>query len=75
MYQRAVILDIYDVSKFKPGDNIPAKAQVYNAKLTSEGPCGTMGILMDPLLEAMFQDFPASGSGRKLTIKGGITRC
>jgi hypothetical protein len=74
VFKRAIILDIYDVTKVKPGDSSPANAQVYDGKLTSAGSCGSIAGVIDPMLSALFEDFPGQ-SGRTHTVnvrlKGG----
>lgn len=37
--------------------------KVYEAKLTSSGSCGHMTAVMDALLDALFQHFPAPANG------------
>lgn len=70
LFKRAIILDIIDLMNVTNGDKESGKtAQVYNAKLISEGSCGSMAGVMDPLLASLFKDFPGeSGKARTVTV-------
>jgi hypothetical protein len=65
VYRRALILTL-----LKPGrDKQPKAESVYEAKLVSEGSCGSVAGVMTPMLEALFKDFPGqSGSARTVEI-------
>jgi hypothetical protein len=71
IFTRAVILTIYDASKLKQGDASSIQtSQVYQAKLTSAGSCGALAGVMEPMLEAIFKDFPGkSGSAQTVNVR------
>jgi hypothetical protein len=68
LYMRAVTVEIVDRARFRP--NEPAsflEARVYSGSVVSDGPCSTMAPVIDPMLTALFADFPGE-SGRLRTI-------
>jgi hypothetical protein len=68
VYRRAVTVDLLDRARFQP--NMPATiaaARVYSASATSEGSCSTMAPVIDPMLTALFADFPGE-SGQIRTV-------
>ena len=68
VYRRSVTVDILDRARFQP--NVPASftaSRVYGGAATSEGSCSTMAEVIDPMLTALFEDFPGE-SGRVRTI-------
>jgi hypothetical protein len=68
VYRRSVRLEILDRARFRPND--PSSfidARVYSGAVTSEGACSTLEPVIDPMLTALFQDFPGE-SGRLATI-------
>ena len=68
LYRRMVMLEILDSARFRP--NEPASfldARVYSASVTSQGACSMMEQVIDPMLTALFQDFPGE-SGRLQTL-------
>jgi hypothetical protein len=72
VFNRAIVLQIFDSTKFNPNVKDGAKeAQVYEGKLSSAGSCGSMAGVMDPLLEALFKDFPGE-SGKAHTVSVGM---
>ena len=67
IYKRSVRLEIVDRARFQP--NMPMSyltALVYSGAVVSDGPC-TMPVVIDPMLDALFADFPGQ-SGRLTTI-------
>jgi hypothetical protein len=71
VYSRRVILEILDRARFRP--NEPASfidARVYSASVTSEGACSTMEPVIDPMLTALFAEFPGeSGAFRTVELR------
>ena len=68
VYRRILRLEILDRARFQP--NMPASylaARVYSGSVTSEGGCSTMAPVIEPMLDALFADFPGQ-SGRLTTI-------
>ena len=68
VYRRIVRLEILDRARFRP--NEPASfidARVYSGAVTSEGGCSTIAPVIEPMLSALFADFPGE-SGRLATI-------
>jgi hypothetical protein len=68
LYMRAVTVEIVDRARFRP--NEPAsllEARVYSGSVVSDGPCSTMAPVIDPMLTALFADFPGQ-SGQIRTI-------
>ena len=64
IYMRSVTVDIVDRARFNP--NAPATymdARVYSGSVTSDGACSAMAPVIDPMLTALFADFPGQ-SGR-----------
>jgi hypothetical protein len=70
IYSRTVMLDILDRARFRP--NEPASfvaARLYSGSVLSEGSCPSLDPVIDPMLAALFADFPgASGQGRAVDI-------
>ena len=70
IYMRAVTVEIIDRARFRP--NEPATyldARVYSGSVVSDGSCSTMAPVIDPMLTALFADFPGHpGRIRTLTI-------
>jgi len=67
IYRRSVTLEIVDRARFQP--NMPASyvpARVYSGSVTSDGAC-PMALAIDPMLAALFADFPGQ-SGRLATV-------
>jgi hypothetical protein len=77
VYQRAILLSIYDTAMIDPDDSHSFdKAKVYEGRLASEGACGSMAALMDPLLNSLFKDFPGeSGKSRKFQMPTSPNTC
>jgi hypothetical protein len=68
IYRRSVRLEIVDRARFNP--NAPASfidASVYSGAVASEGACATIEPVIDPMLMALFADFPGE-SGRNQTV-------
>ena len=67
IYMRSVTVEIVDRARFQP--NMPATylaARVYSGSVVSDGPC-TMALVIDPMLNALFADFPGQ-SGRFTSV-------
>ena len=77
VFSRAIVLDLFDTSKLDPKKpSSIAAAKVYEAKITSEGSCGSMAGIIDPLLDALFKDFPGeSGKVRREIIPWDPSNC
>jgi hypothetical protein len=68
-YTRTVILEILDRSRFRP--NEPATfmaARVYSGWVKSDGGCSTMAPVIDPMLTALFTEFPGPGGTTRIDI-------
>lgn len=74
VYKRTVLLDMYDRARFRP--NEPASfidARVFGAWMMSEGSCSTVDAVIDPMLLALFKNFPGeSGAFRVVEVQAGI---
>ena len=59
LYKRTLTVEIFDRARFQPtvGTSF-ASSRVYAGSVTSEGSCSTMEAVIDPMLMALFQDFP-----------------
>ena len=77
IFTRAVILTVYDASKIKGSDLASIQsAEVYQAKLTSAGSCGALAGVMEPMLQAIFKDFPGkSGTARTVAVPMDRNAC
>ena len=75
IYSRSVTLEILDRARFQP--NQPAtyvSARVYSGSVTSDGPCSTMEPVIDPMLAALFADFPGqSGRSQRVDVPTDTT--
>lgn len=68
LYMRAVTVEIVDRARFRPNEpNSLLEARVYSGSVVSDGPCSSMAPVIDPMLSALFADFPGQ-SGRLQTI-------
>jgi hypothetical protein len=68
VYSRSVTLEIVDRARFRP--NEPASyvdARVYSGSVVSDGPCSEIAPVIDPMLMALFAEFPGA-SGRLQTV-------
>jgi len=76
IYKRSVTLEIVDRARFQP--NMPASyvtARVYSGAVISDGPC-PMAVAMDPMLNALFADFPGqSGRLTSVDVPADTTAC
>ena len=64
IYMRSVTVDIVDRARFNPNaPNSYLDARVYSGSVTSDGACSAMAPVIDPMLTALFTDFPGQ-SGR-----------
>jgi hypothetical protein len=64
LYSRTVILEIVDRARFRPTE--PAtyvSARVYSGWVKSDGGCGDMAPVIDPMLNALFAEFPGRSGG------------
>lgn len=69
VYRRVVILEIYDFAKYRPNEEgAVAAAQVYSARLISDGGCASLAGVIDEMFNALFTDFPGE-SGRPRTVE------
>lgn len=77
VFQRAVVLGIFDRSKINLTDpNSLTAAQVYDAKLRSAGTCGSIAGVIDPILTAMFEDFSGkNGQTRTVNVRWDSQSC
>jgi len=76
IYRRMVMLEILDRARFRP--NEPASfldARVYSASVTSQGACSMMAPVIDPMLTALFQDFPGPSGGIRSTDVSVASTC
>jgi hypothetical protein len=65
LYKRMLTVEIVDRARFNP--NAPATyldARVYTGSVTSDGACPALAPVIDPMLNALFADFP--GQSRQL---------
>jgi hypothetical protein len=77
LYRRVVALDIFDMAKFRPdvADTFQA-ARVYSGRLVSDGSCGSIAGIMDPLLAGLAKDFPGtSGKTRTAAVPNDQSNC
>jgi hypothetical protein len=74
IYMRSVTVEIVDRARFQP--SMPATylaARVYSGSVVSDGPC-TMALVIDPMLNALFADFPGqSGQLRAIDVPADTT--
>jgi len=74
IYMRSVTVEIVDRARFQP--SMPATylaARVYSGSVVSDGPC-TMAVVIDPMLNALFADFPGqSGQLRAINVPADST--
>ena len=76
LYMRAVTVEIVDRARFQP--NVSASylaARVYTGSVTSDGPCSTMAPVIDPMLTALFADFPGQSGGIRTVDVPAATDC
>lgn len=75
IYRRMVRLEILDRTRYRPSE--PASfldARVYSASVTSQGACPMMAPVIDPMLTALFADFPGQSGGiRSIDVSAGST--
>lgn len=63
IYKGALMLDIFDVARMMTRNSRSSEdARVYQARLNSSGRCASLAGIMDPLLKALFQDFPGKNA-------------
>jgi hypothetical protein len=71
IYKRIVLLDVYERARYR--SNEPASfvdARVLNAWMMSEGSCSTVDAVIDPMLSALFKNFPGeSGAFRVVEVQ------
>ena len=64
IYMRAVTVEIVDRARFRPNDSASyLGARVYSGSVVSDGSCSTMAPVIDPMLTALFADFPGQSGG------------
>jgi hypothetical protein len=75
IYMRSVTVEIVDRARFNP--NVAATyvdARVYSGSVTSDGACPALAPVIDPMLMALFTDFPGqSGRLQRLDIPADTT--
>ena len=75
IYSRMVTLEIVERARFQP--NQPATyldARVYSGSVVSDGACSEIAPVIDPMLMALFADFPgASGRLQSIDIPADFT--
>jgi len=75
IYMRSVTVEIVDRARFNP--NAPASymdARVYSGSVTSDGACAALAPVIDPMLMALFADFPGqSGRLQRVDIPADFT--
>jgi hypothetical protein len=75
LYKRMLTVEIVDRARFNP--NTPQSyidARVYTGSVTSDGACPALAPVIDPMLNALFADFPGqSGQLRALDIPTDTT--
>lgn len=76
MYMRAVTVEIVDRARFRPNELASyLAARVYTGSVTSDGPCSTMAPVIDPMLTALFADFPGQNGGIRAVDVPAETGC
>jgi hypothetical protein len=76
IYTRTVILEIVERARFNP--TTPATyldARVYSGWVKSEGACATMAPVIDPMLTALFAEFPGANAVRLIDLPAGTASC
>ncbi len=75
IYMRSVTVEIVDRARFNPNaPNTYLDARVYSGSVTSDGPCPALAPVIDPMLMALFANFPGeSGQLRTLDIPADTT--
>ena len=70
IYMRSVTVEIVDRARFNPNaPNSYVTARVYSGSVTSDGSCPALAPVIDPMLMALFTNFPGeSGQLRRLDI-------
>jgi hypothetical protein len=75
IYMRSMTVEIVDRSRFNP--NMPSTymdARVYSGSVTSDGACPSLAPVIDPMLMALFANFPGeSGQLRTLDVPADTT--
>ena len=75
IYKRSLTVEMVDRARVQP--NMPATylaARVYSGSVVSDGPCSTMGLVIDSMLNALFADFPGqSGRLREVDVPADTT--
>jgi len=76
VYMRAVTVEIVDRARFRPNDSASyLAARVYSGSVTSDGACSTMASVIDPMLTALFADFPGQSGGIRTLDVPADTAC
>jgi hypothetical protein len=76
VYMRAVTVEIVDRARFRPNDPAAYQAAlVYSGSVTSDGPCSTMASVIEPMLTALFADFPGRSGGLRTVDVHADTAC
>ena len=73
---RAVTVEIVDRARFRPNDSASyLAARVYTGSVVSDGACSTMASVIDPMLSALFADFPGQSGGIRAIDVPADTTC
>jgi hypothetical protein len=76
IYKRSVTVEIFDRARFQPSQPMTyISARVYSGQVVSDGPCSTMGLVIDPMLMALFQDFPGQSGQLQTVVVPADTTC
>ena len=76
LYMRAVTVEIVDRARFQPNQpNSFLQARVYSGSVVSDGPCSTMAPVIDPMLSALFANFPGQSGGIRTVDIPADTAC
>jgi hypothetical protein len=76
IYMRAVTVEIVDRARIRPNESASyLAARMYSGSVTSDGPCSTMAPVIDPMLTALFANFPAQSGGIRTVNVPADTDC
>jgi hypothetical protein len=76
IYRRTVILEIVERARFRPNEpQTYIDARVYSGWVKSDGGCATMAPVIDPMLNALFAEFPGASSGVRRIDLPAETAC
>jgi hypothetical protein len=76
LYTRTVILEIVERSRFRPNEpQSYVDARLYSGWVKSEGGCPGMDSVIDPMLNALFAQFPGQSGGVRTIDLPGDSSC